>query len=78
MGADRRGPLAAFVIVALIAAILLVTSVRSQAAPWFRSTVVAGPVGEPGLPVGGFARGGQGHGQHGGGVCHAVSLARWT
>lgn len=49
MGADRRGPLAAFVIVALIAAILLVTSVRSQAAPWFRPTVVAGPVGEPHL-----------------------------
>jgi hypothetical protein len=49
VGADRRGPLAAFVIVALIAAILLVTSVRSQAAPWLRSTVVAGPVGEPHL-----------------------------
>jgi hypothetical protein len=49
VGADRRGPLAAFGSVALIAAILLVTSVRSQAAPWFRSTVVAGPVGEPHL-----------------------------
>ena len=33
MGADRRGPLAAFIVVAIIAAILLVTSVRSQAAP---------------------------------------------
>ena len=33
MGADRRGPLAAFVLVAVIAAILLVTSVRSQAQP---------------------------------------------
>ena len=32
MGADRRGPLAAFIVVAIIAAILLVTSVRSQAA----------------------------------------------
>ena len=33
MGTDRRGPLAAFVVIAIIAAILLVTSVRSQAAP---------------------------------------------
>ncbi len=32
VGADRRGPLAAFVVVAIIAAILLVTSVRSQGA----------------------------------------------
>lgn len=39
MGADRRGPLAAFVVVAIIAAILLVTSVRSQAAP----SLMAGP-----------------------------------
>ncbi len=31
MGADRRGPLAAFIVVAIIAAILLVTSVRSRA-----------------------------------------------
>jgi len=30
---DRRGPLAAFIVVAIIAVILLVTSVRSQAAP---------------------------------------------
>lgn len=47
MGADRRGPLAAFVIVALIAAILLVTAVRSQAAPWFSTRIVAGPATEP-------------------------------
>ncbi len=32
MGADRKGPLAAFIVVAIIAAILLITSVRSQAA----------------------------------------------
>lgn len=50
MGADRRGPLAAFIILAIIAVILLVTSVRSQAAPgWFHTTVVAGPVSEPHL-----------------------------
>jgi hypothetical protein len=49
VGADRRGPLAAFVIVALIAAILLVTSVRSQAAPWFSARMVAGPAIEPHL-----------------------------
>jgi hypothetical protein len=33
VGADRKGPLAAFVVIAIIAAILLVTSVRSQAEP---------------------------------------------
>lgn len=50
MGADRRGPLAAFIIVAVIAGILLVTSVRSQAAPgWLNpvglpATVAAAPV----------------------------------
>jgi hypothetical protein len=33
VGTDRRGPLAAFIVVAIIAVILLVTSVRSQAAP---------------------------------------------
>ena len=33
MGADRRGPLAAFVVIAIVAAILLVTSVRSHASP---------------------------------------------
>jgi hypothetical protein len=49
VGADRRGPLAAFVVVALIAAILLVTSVRSQAAPWFSTRIVAGPATEPHL-----------------------------
>jgi hypothetical protein len=54
VGADRRGPLAAFVVVAIIAAILLVTSVRSQAAPWLDpenlpTSVVAGPVTEPHL-----------------------------
>jgi hypothetical protein len=32
VGADRKGPLVAFIIVAIVAAILLVTSVRSQAA----------------------------------------------
>jgi hypothetical protein len=55
VGADRRGPLAAFVILAIIAAVLLVTSVRSQAAPgWLDSdklpaTVIAAPVTEPHL-----------------------------
>jgi hypothetical protein len=50
VGADRRGPLAAFIVVAVIAGILLVTSVRSQAAPrWLDpgglpATVVAAPV----------------------------------
>jgi hypothetical protein len=50
VGADRRGPLAAFIIVAVIAGILLVTSVRSQASPGWLSpvglpaTVVAAPV----------------------------------
>lgn len=33
MGAEHKGPLAAFVVIAVIAAVLLVTSVRSQAAP---------------------------------------------
>ena len=32
MGADHRGPLLAFIIIAIVAAILLITSVRSQAA----------------------------------------------
>jgi hypothetical protein len=50
VGADRRGPLAAFIILAVIAVILLVTSVRSQAAAgWFHTTLVAGPVHEPHL-----------------------------
>jgi hypothetical protein len=31
VGADRKGPLVAFIVVAIIAAILLVTSVRSHA-----------------------------------------------
>lgn len=48
MGADRKGPLAAFVVVTIIAAVLLVTSVRSQAAPGifgrsFPVTILAGP-----------------------------------
>jgi hypothetical protein len=49
VGANRRGPLAAFVVIAIIAAILLVTSVRSQAAPgWLDpdripATAVASP-----------------------------------
>ncbi len=49
MGADHKGPLAAFVVIAIIAAVLLVTSVRSQAAPgWLDpdrlpASVVAGP-----------------------------------
>lgn len=42
MGADRKGPLAAFVVIAVIAAILLVTSVRSQAEP---SIVASPPMG---------------------------------
>ena len=34
MGADRRrGPLVAFIVIAVVAAILLITSVRSQASP---------------------------------------------
>jgi hypothetical protein len=32
VGGDRKGPLAAFIVIAIIAAILLITSVRSQAA----------------------------------------------
>ena len=49
MGTDRKGPLAAFVVIAIVAAILLVTSVRSQAdPPWLDhdevpATVVAAP-----------------------------------
>jgi len=48
VGADRKGPLAAFVVVTIIAAVLLVTSVRSQAAPGifgrsFPVTILAGP-----------------------------------
>jgi hypothetical protein len=46
VGADRKGPLAAFVVIAIIAAILLVTSVRSQAAPvpdQLPASVVAAP-----------------------------------
>ena len=56
MGADRRGPLAAFIVIAVIAGVLLVTSVRSQAAPpdWLDPdklpvTVVAGSAVEPHL-----------------------------
>jgi hypothetical protein len=44
LGADRKGPLAAFIVVAIIAAILLVTSVRSQAAAgWLRSGLPSPP-----------------------------------
>jgi hypothetical protein len=49
VGTDRKGPLAAFVVIAIVAAILLVTSVRGQAKPqWFdpgepSPTVVAAP-----------------------------------
>jgi hypothetical protein len=55
VGADRKGPLAAFVVIAVIAGILLVTSVRSQAAPgWFDpsdlpATVVAAPPVDSGV-----------------------------
>jgi hypothetical protein len=56
VGADRKGPLAAFVVIAIIAAVLLVTSVRSQAAPgWLdpervpASVVAAPPVADPHL-----------------------------
>jgi hypothetical protein len=54
VGADRRGPLVAFIVIAVIAGILLVTSVRSQAAPgWLDTdlppTAVAAPVLEPHL-----------------------------
>jgi hypothetical protein len=42
VGADRKGPLAAFLVVAVIAVILLVTSVRSQAAPgWIQGRLPA-------------------------------------
>jgi hypothetical protein len=42
VSADRKGPLVAFIVVAIIAAILLVTSVRSQAATgWFRRALPA-------------------------------------
>ncbi|WP_191907895.1 hypothetical protein [Nocardioides cynanchi] len=44
MGADRKGPLAAFIVVAIVAAILLITSVRSQAAPaWLDRTLPSPP-----------------------------------
>jgi hypothetical protein len=44
VGADRKGPLAAFIVVAIIAAILLITSVRSQAAAgWVRNTLPSPP-----------------------------------
>jgi len=44
LGADRKGPLAAFIVVAIIAAILLVTSVRSQAATgWLRNALPSPP-----------------------------------
>ena len=52
MGADRKGPLAAFILIAVIAAILLITSVRSQAddglfGPDLSSPVAGGPaIGE--------------------------------
>src|SRR5262252_4911054 len=53
VGADRKGPLAAFVVVAIIAAILLVTSVRSQAAPgWIGRQIPAAvaAVSPPSVP----------------------------
>lgn len=52
MGTDRKGPLAAFVVIAIIAAILLVTSVRSQAAPgWLDpDNLPASVVAAPPLP----------------------------
>ena len=60
MGADRKGPLAAFIVVAIVAAILLVTSVRSQAAPgWLRAPastfadVPSAPYGVWPAPAGG-------------------------
>jgi hypothetical protein len=37
VGTDRKGPLAALIVVALIAVILLVTAVRSHAAPDWRA-----------------------------------------
>jgi hypothetical protein len=44
VGADRKGPLAAFIVVAIIAAILLITSVRSQAATgWLGRAVPSTP-----------------------------------
>jgi hypothetical protein len=44
VGADRKGPLVAFIVVAIIAAILLITSVRSQAATgWLGRAVPSAP-----------------------------------
>ena len=41
MRTDRRGPVAAFIVVAIIAVILLVTSVRSQAMPGSEASIHA-------------------------------------
>jgi hypothetical protein len=44
VGGDRKGPLAAFIVIAIIAAILLITSVRSQAATaWTDRTLPTAP-----------------------------------
>jgi hypothetical protein len=54
VGADHKGPLAAFVVVAIIAAVLLVTSVRSQAEPGWQDLrrLVAGPAAPAVMPHG--------------------------
>jgi cytoskeletal protein RodZ len=54
VGADHKGPLAAFVVVAIIAAVLLVTSVRSQAEPGWQHLrrLVAGPAAQAVMPHG--------------------------
>jgi hypothetical protein len=52
VGADRKGPLAAFVVIAIIAAVLLVTSVRSQADPGDvqQQRLTASASADPGSP----------------------------
>ena len=75
MGTDRKRPLAAFVVVAVIAAILLVTSVRSQAAPgWLTRRLPASVVAIVPIPghVGLWGAVGDGMGEA---VRHSATLA---
>lgn len=61
MGAEHKGPLAAFVVIAVIAAVLLVTSVRSQAAPgWLDPRKI--PASVVAAPLVGLASGASGAG----------------
>jgi hypothetical protein len=52
VGADHKGPLAAFVVIAVVAAVLLVTSVRSQADPAWLRHLVAEPAAPGVMPAG--------------------------